>query len=209
MAVQAVKKEAPAAPEAAPAAQRKKGGKLKLIIILLVLLGGGGAGAYWFMNHEQGPQEAKLAPEKPPLFQVLDNFTVNLQVEEASQFLQAGITLRVADNAAQDAIKARMPEVRNSILLLLSSRKPAEILTVEGKHKLAADIGIAVNGIYDPSLLKAKPTPKPAPQESAATSPPAEGAAPEQTAEAAPEGGSEAKTKVPVLGVLFTSFIVQ
>src|SRR5689334_5478624 len=115
MAVQAVKKEAAsAAPEAAPAAQSKKGkSKLKLILILLVLLGAGGGGAYWYMNRDAGPHEQKAAPEKPPVFQPLDNFTVNLQIEESPQFLQTAITLKVVDTEAQDAIKARIPEIRN------------------------------------------------------------------------------------------------
>src|SRR5262245_14979720 len=128
MAVAAVKKPPgkSEAPEAAPVAPPKRKGKLILILSLLMLVGCLGGGAYWYLGHESGSTEAKPVPEKPPIFQSLENFTVNLQLEDSPQFLQTGITLKLSDSAAADSIKQRMPEIRNAVLLLLSSRKASD-----------------------------------------------------------------------------------
>lgn len=129
-----------------PAASPSK--KKKLIIIgaaALLLIAGAGGGAWFFLNarapHAAGaPAKEEHKPEKAPVFLALDTFTVNLQADDMQQFLQVNMTLKVADEETVERLKINMPQVRNRLLLLLSSKKPAEILTVEGKKKLAAEI---------------------------------------------------------------------
>lgn len=128
------------APEAGGEAPKKS--KLPLIIILVVVLLAGGGAAWFFMMRGQADeeeQEAK-ASTKPPVFLPIDQFTVNLQPEEGQQFLQVAMTLKVIDQQIADNIKAVMPEVRSRVLLLLSSKKPSQIGTVDGKGALADEI---------------------------------------------------------------------
>ncbi|HJV76008.1 MAG TPA: flagellar basal body-associated protein FliL [Noviherbaspirillum sp.] len=123
------------------------GSRKKLFIIggaALLLAAGGGA---WYVmgpgaQHKANgaPAKAEVRPAAPPVFLALENFTVNLQSEEMQQFLQVAITLQVADDAQVELIKTNMPQVRNRLLLLLSGKKAAEILSVEGKKKLSAEI---------------------------------------------------------------------
>lgn len=216
-------KKAPAEEADAAAAPPKKSGKLlKILVLLLVAGGGGGGGAYWFLVHNKSakPVEAKPVPPKPPVFLALEPFTVNLQVEDNPQFLQTGLSLEVADNTVVDALKVHMPKVRDRILLLLSSRKPSELLTVQGKEKLGADIADLVNIILDPPPPKPKEKAKAkakAPAKDGEETQPATEAAPqtaevegkpeEEGADAAP--AAPAVPKKPVVAVLFTSFIVQ
>ncbi|MCX7142650.1 MAG: flagellar basal body-associated protein FliL [Proteobacteria bacterium] len=139
--------------EGEASAPKKKGSLLKklLLILLPLLLIGGGAGWYFLRNQEpqdEKPQAGKAAPAKaakagptkPPTFVPLEPFTVNLQLEDVAQYLQVGISLRITDPAYTDAIKLNMPEIRNRILLLLSSKKPSQISTLEGKQALSAEI---------------------------------------------------------------------
>ena len=70
----------------------------------------------------------------------LENFTVNLQLEDSPQYLQVGLTLKIADSAYTDAIKLNMPDIRNRILLLLSSKKASQIVTLAGKQALVDEI---------------------------------------------------------------------
>jgi flagellar FliL protein len=245
MAVSAVKKEAPkpqaaaaaAAPAAAPAAEpTKKKGKLLLYAALgIVVLSGVGGGAWWYTKHEAGPATAKAEPAKPPVFAPLDTFTVNLAGEEGSQFLQVGLTLRLIDEPAAAALKLRMPEIRDRILLLLSAKKASDLLTLDGKRKLTTEIQTAVNTILVPGSAKMAAAPAAAPAAPAAASPTASAAAPapaaagepasEQPGEAAPGAETPAVAQepaaqepapaqaaapvLPVTGVLFTSFIIQ
>jgi hypothetical protein len=58
------------------------------------------------------------------------------------------------DDAATAALKLRMPEVRDRILLLLSAKKASDLLTLEGKRKLSAEIQAAVNAILVPGPVQ-------------------------------------------------------
>ncbi len=138
--------------EAAPAPKKRRS-LVKLVLLLTLLLGGAGGGAWYFLQDQQpaaakaGPAKAaktdhaRADPSKPPLFVTLEPFTVNLQHEDASsQYLQVGLALKVSDAGAVDAIKLHMPEIRNRILLLLSSKKASELATAEGKKTLSTEL---------------------------------------------------------------------
>ena len=225
MAVSAVKKEAskPAADEEAAAPEPKKRAfSWKIAVIALCAIGAIGGGAYWFTHrhHDEAATEAKAEPDKPPQFLPLDAFTVNLQQEDNPQFLQVGLTLKVADNAAVDKIKLHMPEVRDRVLLLLSSQKASTLLTLEGKRKLTADIVASINAIVSPGAAPADDAAD-AKAGEAEAKPAAEAEPnPEDDAKAAAAAAADAKPaaegaekpaagKPAVLSALFTSFIVQ
>jgi flagellar FliL protein len=134
---------------AAKPAQAEGGAKSKskLFIIIgaaVVLLGAGGGGAWYFLGHKNEAHaetaHAKPSPAAPPVFAQMEPFTVNLQADGGEQFLQTAFTLQVGSQADVDAIKLYLPQVRSRVLLLLSSKRGAEISTVEGKKKLAEEI---------------------------------------------------------------------
>ena len=131
-----------------------KKSKKKLIIILLavILLAGGGGAAWFFMGHKApaGEKQAKMEPPKPPVFLIMEPFTVNLQSDGTEQFLQAAFTLQVATAEQVDLLKLYMPQVRSRLLLLLSSKKAADINTAEGKKKLNEEIMAAVKQPFTP-----------------------------------------------------------
>ncbi|MGE5622113.1 MAG: flagellar basal body-associated protein FliL [Bacillota bacterium] len=138
-----------------PAAAPSK--KKKIIIIAaaaLLLAAGAGGGAWFFLNarapHGEKPAKEEHKPEKPPVFLALETFTVNLQAEDMQQFLQVNMTLQVADEPTVELLKTNMPQVRNRLLLLLSSKKPAEILTVEGKKQLSKEIVETIGKPFTP-----------------------------------------------------------
>jgi flagellar FliL protein len=235
MALSAVKKETaqPAAEADAPApAAKKRSINWKLLLIALCVIGAA-AGAYWYMTQQYGDahKAARAEPAKPPQFLPLEPFTVNLLLEDNPQFLQVGLTLKVADAAAVDTLKLHMPEIRDGILMLLSSQKASILLTLEGKRKLTAAIVAAVNSVIAPGTAAAAAASKapavegeaktadadpkaPAEDDAKAAEPDAQAAQTEAKqaagAEPAPPGDAvKASSALPVLGVLFTSFIVQ
>jgi flagellar FliL protein len=207
MASKPAKPAAPAAPaEGAPAPA--KSNKLLIIVIgLLVLIVGGGAG--WYFTQSKAPAEKHATetpkPELEPKFIPLgEKFTVNLQREEGDQYLQAGITLKVLDPALELKIKAAMPEIRSRLLFLLSSKKPSELVSSQGKTILVEQVIAEVDGILGfKSEAPAAPAEALAP---AAHGDAAHGeSAPAATAPAAPK---EPKT-TGVVDVLFSDFIIQ
>jgi flagellar protein FliL len=151
-----------AAPAAAPAEAPKSGSKKMIIIIVAalvtVLLVGGGAAAFLLMKsgdqteatdeegyEDEAPAKKKAAPEKdekavPPTFVPLDPFVVNLADRDSERFAQVGITLQIDDPKTAEEIKAYMPAIRNAVLLILSYKTAEELLSNEGKLKLADEI---------------------------------------------------------------------
>jgi len=191
---------APAAEEAAP----KGGGSKKLIIILaavLVLVLGGGGAALMLLKKkpaEEGEDgEATEAPVKakahaksdhPPTFVPLDPFTVNLADKDVDRFAQIGITLQVEDPKFADQIKAFMPAIRSNVLMVLSHKTAAELLTREGKEKLAKDI---MRESVRPMGIEVDDEEEPA------------GDAPKKKKK------KKAQVENPITQVLFSNFIVQ
>lgn len=203
-----------AKPKAAEAAESADGGaapakskKMLIIIVgavLVLALGGGGAffyiskqraaaeeGADGAAEHAAPAKAAHAAPKTPPAYLPLDNMVVNLADPGGERVAQIGITLEVTDAHASDTVKAYLPTIRSGILMLISQRTAEELLKQEGKEKLAKDIlreaEIPFGGGEDD--------------------------APEEDAASAKKKNGKKKKVVhvdyPVVGVLFSSFIVQ
>ena len=124
----------------------------------------------------------------PPVYLPLETMVVNLADPGGEKVAQVGITLEVRDSHASDSVKAYLPTLRSAILMLISQRTAEELLSAEGKQKLAQDI-------LDEAAV------------------PFGGGAKGHGAEEAPTG-KKSKSKAPppqypVVKVLFSSFIVQ
>jgi flagellar protein FliL len=135
-------KSAPAAADEADGKPKKKG-KLLIIIGLIAVLAGGGGGAWFFMQPKAGAKAAHAKKEKsakPPTFVELDTFTVNLQPHSEGQFLQTALVAKLTDAAAGEQIKTHMPEIKNRILLLMSSKTAEELSSLKGKEQLGKAI---------------------------------------------------------------------
>jgi flagellar protein FliL len=198
------KPAAPAAKDETPVAAPPKSKKMLIIgiVLLLAIIGG----AAWYFTKGSAPADSHAAEEKPEPVQSAkfvplgENFTVNLQREEGDQYLQAGITLKILDPDLEEKIKAAMPEIRSKLLFLLSSKRPSELQTAEGKKKLIAEVIVEVDSVLGLAA---------APAHAAASAPAATDAASAPAAhQAAPVEATPPKTKG-VVDVLFTSFIIQ
>ena len=245
------KETAEAAPEAVAA---KPGSNKKWILIALtgVLLAAGAAGGTWFMlksgHAEDGDAPAKQAQkaekpknDEPPVFLPLEAFVVNLRgqaPQTSDQFLQTEMTLRLAGPEVVNLVKLHMPEVRNRVLRLLSTKTAQDVLTTEGKDSLAESIRTEITGVIDPASIKPAKKPKIAKlkddetgeaeeDEEATTADPKgkkaakkeedadeEAEEPEETTDAgaeerADDGEAAAVNEHKVKSVLFTSFIIQ
>lgn len=123
-----------------PAKSKKKW--LTGFIVLLILAGAGA----WFVLSQRyaltdGQEQAvQVKPKGPPTFFPLENMVVNLADPGGEKVAQIGITLELADSTVVDKVKMYLPAIRSDILLLISQRTAQELLQLEGKEKLAADV---------------------------------------------------------------------
>jgi flagellar FliL protein len=86
------------------------------------------------------PEHGKGEHEGPPTFVPLDPFVVNLADKDSERYAQVGISLQVDDHKLAEEMKAYMPAIRNAVLMILSHKSSEELLTTEGKQKLAEEI---------------------------------------------------------------------
>lgn len=145
---------ATAAPEAAPPAA---GGKKKLLMIIaiavLVLVVGGVTAVLLLkkkapVDGEDGEdaevaeqvETSKAKPGTPPVFLPVDPFTVNLADKEVDRYAQVAVTLEVVDQKTADMLKNYMPSIRSGVLMVLSHKTAADLLSREGKQKLQKEI---------------------------------------------------------------------
>ncbi|HYF58835.1 MAG TPA: flagellar basal body-associated FliL family protein [Burkholderiaceae bacterium] len=127
-----------------------KKGKKGLIVALaaVLLLGGGGGGAAWYFLKGEPDEEAAAAraAEKRKaahVFVTLEPFVVNLADRETERYAQVGVVLEVEDKDVEAKLAAKMPAVRNEILLLISSKQAGALTSREGKEALAGEIALA------------------------------------------------------------------
>jgi flagellar FliL protein len=151
--------------------EKKKGGMMKLIIIAvagLLVLGGGGFAVWKFFLAKPAPPpaaegqpkagEEKAAKEadkhgggdkhggdKSATMITLEPFIVNLADTTGKRYLKLALAVDVKDEATKKNLEARMPQVRDSILLLLTSKSFADISPVAGKLKLRNEVLRSIN----------------------------------------------------------------
>lgn len=136
---------------------KKKGGKLKLIILLLLVLGilGGGGFAAWkfYLQPKMAGEAAAEAPaegegakpvEEAPAtggqLVTLDSFVVNLSDPMGRRYLKTTMDVEVVDASSAAELTAAMPKVKDTLLLLLSSKSFEDISSMDRKLELKNQI---------------------------------------------------------------------
>jgi flagellar FliL protein len=152
-----------AAPEA-PAAAKGGMGKLALIGGAVLVLAGG-AGAAWKLGVFGHAKKAETAAaegeakedEKPSVGAIvpLDPFIANLADEDGKRYLKATLQVEFFGPRVPDEFNTRLPQVRDLVLTLLTSKLFADIRTPEGKTVLRDEIINRMNRSLNNDLVKA------------------------------------------------------
>lgn len=155
----------------------KKKSKLLLIGIVVVVVLGLGAGGFFFMKSKSSEKkahgdegvaaaeeagqaeegghggEAKAGGGNTTIFN-LDPFIVNLQDNSGTRYLKLTVNLELASPSAQSEINAQTTQIRDSLIILLSSKSYTDIGTVEGKYQMRDEIVARVNQFLTKSKVK-------------------------------------------------------
>lgn len=89
-------------------------------------------------NHPEQP----LGPICP-----LETFIVNLADKGGNRYLRVTMDLELANPELQSEITKRMPQIRDSILMILPSKRFDDISSVEGKTELRDEILEKLNSL--------------------------------------------------------------
>jgi flagellar basal body-associated protein FliL len=118
------------APAKAPAAAKASGGH------------GSSAGA----KSAGGGSAPTLVPLAP--------FIVNLSGDQGQRYLRLVAQVEVRGELSKDELEKHLPEVRNRLIFLLSSKTFADIVSTQGKYDLQAEITQNINETLDGPFIK-------------------------------------------------------
>lgn len=151
------------------AAEEKKeqsgGGKSKMMIFVvlgvIVLLAAVGVAAYLLgARSSQGKADTEVVEaseeEKPAVGPMVDvnDFIINILDKNETRYLKAALTLELENEATMQEVNERMPQIRDSILLLIGNKTFAEMNDLQGKLQLRAEIIVRLNKLLKNGKVK-------------------------------------------------------
>ena len=150
-----------------PKKKKGKGKWIVLILFLLLLAVGGAGGWYYFLSDLPGSKKASAeaggsdapaatAKKQPPQqlqTTVLDNFLVNLADPLGKRYINVTFEVEVTHPDVVQELAAQKPKIRDSIILLLSSKSYADLAPPESKLTLKSEIINRLNQILGGSKV--------------------------------------------------------
>ena len=150
-----------------------KGGIVLIVAAALVSLGIGAGGAFFFAGSQAAAPPAmpvvseaeaaaaaaaasqKQASEsyKERLYS-LEPLVVNVTGDGYNRFLKLRVEFEASDVQLKSEIEARLPQVRDALIVLLSSKQLSDITDFEGKALLKEDILERVNDLLETGDVK-------------------------------------------------------
>lgn len=79
----------------------------------------------------------------------LDTFIVNLADEGGKRYLRVTMDLELSANTVESDLQQRLPQVRDSILMVLPTKRFEDIRTIQGKIDLRNEIIAKLNDLFD------------------------------------------------------------
>ncbi len=129
-----------------------------LIGVMMMLILGLGGGLFMMWNqlsalNAQSVADAGGQPDEVvsleqslgPIFS-LDTFIVNLADKGGTRYLRVTMDLELGNSDLEDELYKRLPQVRDSLLMILPSKRFEDISTVQGKTALRNEMLEALNG---------------------------------------------------------------
>ncbi len=133
--------------EEAPAPQ-KKGSKMLIIIIVAatVVLGAGGFAGYKLLAGKKSDDKTHQEKSDANTSMVaLDPFVLNLA--DHGRYLKVTIQFEISDKALSETVKNKTPQLRDTIITLVSSKSLNSISSPEGKFQLKDELLFRVNQV--------------------------------------------------------------
>lgn len=147
------KSEEQEAPVEKPARKFKLPGKWVIIgaAAAVVLISGSILGYILLTGapEEDLSQSAEMAsmPEITGPVYSMDKFIVNLNKSEGERFLEIALDLEFPDTEYMEELQARMPQLKDAILLILSNKSFPDIQGLDGKIALRKELILKINTI--------------------------------------------------------------
>ncbi len=160
---------------AKPPAPAASGVSIKIVILATVgalVIGLGGAVAFFKLTggekegggstaqteeaaagKDVGAKKSGKAKKAPATMVALDPFIVNLADEAQVRYLKIAVNLAIDQPEAEETLDPWMAPIRDSILVLLSSKESQDLRTPQGKFRLREQITQRVNAVVPKPIV--------------------------------------------------------
>ncbi len=97
-------------------------------------------------SEDAAGEQKKVETVKQDNLLTLDNFTVNLaQGDGPRRYVRLDAVLKMSDDAQNAEFVARKPQIRDTIISILNTKRPEDLLKKEGKSFLKEEIKASIN----------------------------------------------------------------
>jgi flagellar protein FliL len=127
-----------------------------VIAVMLLFMGAVGGGFFILWNKVSHISQATAKPKPMPVAEdentlgplfPLDTMIVNLADRGGQRYLRVTMSLELSDAKAEKTVKNLLPEIRDAILMILPTKKYADISTTEGKIALRKELMEKINSL--------------------------------------------------------------
>ncbi|MEA1949358.1 MAG: flagellar basal body-associated FliL family protein [Thermodesulfobacteriota bacterium] len=136
--------------------EKPKKSKLKLIIIGVIVLLLGAGGFFGYSKYKKANEKEAEKEEQVSIIIPLKSFVVNLFDKKGigKRYLKVSMEIEVGKEEDKLKIDNNMPQLRDTILILLSSQTLKDINTMEGKLELKHAILLRINQILGKKTVR-------------------------------------------------------
>ena len=129
--------------------EKPKKSKLKRIIIGVIVLFLGAGGFFGYSKYKKSDEKETVKEEQVSIIIPISSFVVNLFDKKGigKRYLKISMELEVAKEEDKLKIDNNIPQIRDTVLILLSSQTLKDINTMEGKLELKHAILLRMNQI--------------------------------------------------------------
>ncbi|NVM23043.1 MAG: flagellar basal body-associated FliL family protein [Desulfobacterales bacterium] len=139
--------------------------KLVLIVVLVMFLGGGAFALRGLLfdgrlSHEDNQQAANSKETSPAsdtsaaIIHELAPFIVNLRGHSGKRYLRTKIELDVENDNVKKELVGRTPQLRDAVLLLLTSKSFEDISSSHGKIQLKNELIARINQVLQGGAVR-------------------------------------------------------
>lgn len=137
-------------PDSGDSGRRRQIAYITALLLLAVAL----AGAWFYYNSTSRISDLSTPNESTgmtnsrveigPMIDIRE-FIVNIISEDNSHYLRTSMTIELSNQDAYDEMNLRMPQIRDTILMLASGKTFEELYDIHGKKQLKAELLIEIN----------------------------------------------------------------
>jgi flagellar FliL protein len=123
-----------------------------IIVLFLSFLGGGffawKSGVVAKLTGTPGSETKTAEPQKSqemgPVYN-METFLVNLNEPQGKRYLKAKVTIELDTENVRVELERRLPQIRDAVLTMLSSKAYSDISDLTGKYQLRAELISMIN----------------------------------------------------------------